>query len=322
VADHGWMLRNLRGTRATPPGLAASDRQRRAVYSAGLEQFEQLLEASKNTPPSARPLPLFYALSQAGRAIVAARGADPEIRGHGLSQDQRQPQPSELLHRRIKRTPLRNGKDAFGAVSRAINSPELHGSVEIGALWTALPGTHQVPEDAWQKSWRVALPILDETDHRAVKLGLTVVRAMSFSGNPHLTEIEALDARYPFLPETAKVQSLPGNSDMDPGNWGVTILWKTEQPLETVAPPDPSVPNESKSLLPTLPDQDAVLNPLMTWWILLFGLSVFARYEPELWIEALNVNQSPLAVPLESILQQALVAVPGLLHHELLVKAN
>jgi len=322
MADHDWMLRNLRGTRATPPGLAANDPQRRAIYSAGLEQFEQLLEASKNIPPSARPLPLFYALSQAGRAIVAARGNDPEIKGHGLSQDHRQPQPAELLHRRIKRVPKQSGKDAFGAVSRAIGSPDISGSVEIGAVWVALPGTHRVMEGAWRESWRTALPILDETDHRAVQLGLTVVRAMSFSGNPHVNEIEALAGRYPSIPENAHVRALPGNADMEPGNWGVTIIWKAEQPLETVAYPDPSVPNESKSLLPTLPDQDAVLDPLMTWWILLFGLSVFARYEPELWMEALNVNQSPLAVPLESILQQALQAVPGLLHEELLVKVT
>lgn len=298
------MLRNIRGTRADLPGLAAEDPEGRAIYSAGLEQFEQLLDASRSIPPTARPLPLFYALSQAGRAIVAAKGNSPRIDGHGLSQDRRHPQPAELLHRKIKRTPSRSGLDAFGAVSRAIESPDFHGPVEIGALWVALPGTHRVPETAWRESWRTALTVLDETDHKAIQMGIAVIRAMSFSGNPHLSEIDSLTNRYPSLPEDARMQPLPGNADMDPGNWGMNIVWKTKRPIETVVFADPSDVGESKSLLPTLPEQNAVLNPLMTWWILLFGLSLFARYEPELWMEVLNVDRSPLAVPLESVFKE------------------
>lgn len=321
MTDQDWMLRNIRGTRANPPGLAAKDEERKSIYSAGLEQFEQLLAASQSTPPSALPLPLFYALSQAGRAIVAARGDCPRVDGHGLSQDRQQPQPSDLLHRKIKRTPSRSGLDAFGAVSRAINSPDIHGSLEIGALWVALPGTHRIPENAWRQNWRTALSVLDETDYRAIQLGLTVIRAMSFSGNPYLGPMDSLVDRYPSIPQGARMRPLSGNENLDPGNWGMNIAWQAEGPLEAVALVDPSVPNESKSLLPTLPEQSAVLNPLMTWWILLFGLSVFARYEPELWMEVLEIDRSPLAVPLESVLQQALVAVPALVHKELLVKA-
>jgi hypothetical protein len=42
------------------------------------------------------------------------------------------------------------------------------------------------------------------------------------------------------------------------------------------------------------------LSPLMLWWVLLFGLSMLARYVPGAWSEALAVNESSLAVPLES----------------------
>jgi hypothetical protein len=316
------MLRNIRGTRADPPGLAAKDSERRAIYGAGLEQFEQLLEASQRIPPSARPLPLFYALSQAGRAIVAARGDCPRIESHGLSQDRQSPQRSKLLHRKIKRTASRSSTDAFGAVSRALDSPDIDDSVEIGALWVALPGTHRVPEDDWCESWRTALSVLDETNQQAIQLGMTVIRAMSFSGNPYLNALESLAGRYPSIPEDARMRPLAGNADVSPGNWGLAITWKATGPLDAVAYADPSEPNGSRNLLPTLPGQDSVLNPLMTWWILLFGLSIFARYEPELWMEALDVDHSSLAVPLESVLQRALVAVPALLHEELLVKGG
>lgn len=321
MADHDWMLRNIRGTRADPPGLAAKDPHRRAIYGAGLEQFEQLLEGSKTVGPSARPLPLFYALSQAGRAIVAARGDQPEIEGHGLSQDREQPQPPDLLHRRIKRAPFREGRDAFGAVSRAIGSPDLSGPVEIGALWVALPNTHRIPEEVWLPSWRPALTVMDYTDQRAVQLGLTVIHAISFSGNPHLSPSETLKGRFPSVPADTRYRLLPHSEELVPGNWEMSMTWKADRPLDALAPAESWDPDRSRSLLPTLPNHDEVVNPLMMWWVLLFGLSLFARYEPELWMEALDVDQSPLAVPLEAVLQQALVAVPALLHEELLVKA-
>ncbi len=73
----------LRLTRSTPPGAAKNDPLASATYRAALEQFEELIRAAAAVGYQSRPLPLFYALSQAGRAIVAARGgADHQT--HGL----------------------------------------------------------------------------------------------------------------------------------------------------------------------------------------------------------------------------------------------
>ncbi len=55
-----------------------------------------------------------------------------------------------------------------------------------------------------------------------------------------------------------------------------------------------------------------LLNPLMTWWALLYALSMIARYEPDAWVALLNVDESSLAVPLEGLLEDALVTVPHL----------
>jgi hypothetical protein len=52
----------------------------------------------------------------------------------------------------------------------------------------------------------------------------------------------------------------------------------------------------------------------MTWWSLLYGLSMLARYEPDTWTQALDIDQSPLAMPLEALLEVALTSVP---HHVL-----
>jgi hypothetical protein len=81
------VTRLLRGTRASPPGMAAGDVERRHVYGAALQQAEDLFEAAAAVGPLARPLPLFYAVSQAGRAITAAWLEDGwQTKGHGIGQ--------------------------------------------------------------------------------------------------------------------------------------------------------------------------------------------------------------------------------------------
>jgi YaaC-like Protein len=54
------------------------------------------------------------------------------------------------------------------------------------------------------------------------------------------------------------------------------------------------------------------LSSLLTWWALLFGLSMLARYEPAGWAKVLDVESSELAVPLGQLLETALERVPEL----------
>ena len=78
--------RGMRSLRADPPGLAVGDRK--ATFVMALEQAEQLFIAAENTGPAARPLPLFYGLSQAGRALLATKvPGDPwRPRSHGIGE--------------------------------------------------------------------------------------------------------------------------------------------------------------------------------------------------------------------------------------------
>lgn len=75
----------IRLLRARAPGRVSDERM--GVFASALEQSEQLMRAARDVGPAACPLPLFYALSQAGRAIAAAHLADNEWRlaGGGLS---------------------------------------------------------------------------------------------------------------------------------------------------------------------------------------------------------------------------------------------
>ena len=311
------MLRSIRASRATPPVLAGQDPTRGGLYAASLEQFEQLLNAARVTGPAARPLPLFYALSQAGRAIVAAHGQDLHVEGHGLTEDRVNPAPGDLLHRKVKRFPAKHGRDAFGAVSRAIASPDLVDQVELGAVWAALPNTYPIPGRSWRPDWRTPLDVLDDGALTS-QPGQARVQVASMAGNPHLDPAATLRERYPSLPEGTRIQVTTGSEALGAGNWVAVLTWSAGHDLDAIAPLEDRLARSSRHLLPTLPGQGGHLQPLMMWWLLLFGLSIFARYHPGLWASALDVDHSEHAVPLEAVLDRALEAVPLLVHQALL----
>jgi hypothetical protein len=55
------------------------------------------------------------------------------------------------------------------------------------------------------------------------------------------------------------------------------------------------------------------LSSLLTWWTLLFGLSMLARYEPAGWMRALDYGSSELAAPLAGLLDIGVTRVPELI---------
>jgi hypothetical protein len=50
-------MTRLRATRANPPGLAATDEERKETYGAAVQQFDELLLAASTVSPISRPLP-------------------------------------------------------------------------------------------------------------------------------------------------------------------------------------------------------------------------------------------------------------------------
>jgi hypothetical protein len=191
-------------------------------------------------------------------------------------------------------------------------------TVELGALWAAIPRTHRLPAGAWLPSWRPTIEIV--ADSTPSKDGGDIhVLLMSLSGNPHLTGDEVLaDAllRYPTLPPDTRAAIRQSEKPL-PGGWIADAVWHPGQAtLDTVAPIVEM--GDSRCLIPLLPNQTEQLSPLMLWWTMLFGLSVLARYEPGLWGEALDVSRDQHAVPLEALLEHALIVMPGLVYESLL----
>jgi hypothetical protein len=65
-------------------------------------------------------------------------------------------------------------------------------------------------------------------------------------------------------------------------------------------------------LLPAISAELDVLKPIQLWWCLLYALSHLARYRPAVWVEALDPDASPQAVPIEKALRLARDVVPRL----------
>ncbi|MFE5028246.1 YaaC family protein [Streptomyces sp. NPDC056656] len=77
----------LRASRSDPPARANTG-ARRKTYAAALEQAQQMFHAASVVGPATSPVQVFYGLSQAGRAIVAAawslKGEDWRLDSHGI----------------------------------------------------------------------------------------------------------------------------------------------------------------------------------------------------------------------------------------------
>jgi hypothetical protein len=316
-----WSL--LRELRARRPGKARESSERALVFGAALHQAEELMRAAASVDYGARPLPLFYAVSQAGRAIAAASSEDPwELSGHGLKHELRQP-----LFRSLVR-PSHGQRDSFSRVLEAVGGGQLSSPVELGSLWASLPELFPVdlPKELWRRPLRV-LP--DETPPALLVLNRNVVTG-TICGLPNrvLESLEGEDARNAVLNELAmypqsqgwQLPPEPSGARLvrnDEYGWDVEVRCPVETPGERALVIEQQAPqyrsHDDRWLRPTLNDEADWLSPLMAWWSLLYGLSMLARYHPAPWTTALDVDNSQLAVPLEYALDEALEAVPRLI---------
>lgn len=343
---------DIRLLRSRPPVLVTPERV--GVFVSALEQAEQLMRAAAGVGYAARPLPLFYSMSQAGRAITAARlpGEPWRLAGHGLSMSK--DAGPELL----KRVAVPNAEKAskplarrnsFAGVSDATGSEQLQSGVQLGAVWAAMPDlTHPTPQmPALDTSWRRPLrayPMLPQS--KAAKLVLLVD---GLRNELNAAEIEAELEHYsiPFpvgvlTPGTAgQMLNARNFSPVDPtivnpsGAFqrpenpdGPLYSFHADKKLPAIIVPsvtlmagqrDPRI-NQVAPRYAGRPDplicpriDGHTVTRLMLWWLLLFMLSNVARYDPEVWIDALAVNSSTQAVPIEAVLDIALEVLPELI---------
>jgi hypothetical protein len=322
----------FRATRATPPGLSATDEQRRALYSAALQQSEDLFTAARAVGPLARPIPLFYALSQAGRAVAASWLSDRwQVSGHGLTQDRGTNawRGGGVLKFRVK--PQENG-GVFGALAESLGTSRLTGGVELGALWAALPGQDPPVGD---QSWPLAMPVWPNVymqgQEALARLGAAHRGYVYLRDQVAPQDVQAINELLTMYPVAggARVEAPKGliQGALTPWGYSHSVRWPepTADPSRGVSPAVamashvrtrvPQYKYEREHwLLPTIGDRKDELQPIQLWWVLLFGLSLLARYEPVSWQAALDPDRSSLAFLLERLLDEALDVVPELLY--------
>ena len=309
----------IRRTRAHPPGRARHE-ERRATYGTALEQFEELIKAAGDASPGVRPLPLFYALSQAGRAIAAANLSQGwKLYGHGLSCPDLS--ADDVLELEIKPSKNRNPDqpDSFHGVAAATESGVPAEPIKLGALWLALPEVSKLLADAdaaaqWPEAL-MAVPAevttspLERFDRVKVALlgwkhpdGSSVAAELpnyANTGDASYEQHAGIGVRVTHLRE----------------GLGLTTFWPTEtadlagrqNTLDRVVP---SAPGGQRWLRPLV--AGAAMNDLMTWWALTFGLSMLARYEPAGWNTMLDLDHGPLSSHLVRLMDAAIDVVPEL----------
>jgi hypothetical protein len=337
----------IRLLRASPPGLATED-QRRLTFSAALDQAEELWRAAGLVAPTARPIVLFYALAQGALAISASRISGPEwegIPGHGL----RLPKPDAANNDspQLSAVFVRSQGNGFvQQIAGLLNSPVLEHMASMSELLSSLPEHRELllinsldPRP---------LHIADSTVHMRPD-GAPSGDVFAFvqplpealvqrrpKGEDHFemvpptpAQVDAWFNGYPTLvaagPPADILNVQPVDLDGSDPEYGIRVRWALDRQIKWGASGEwfSSMTDVVGSFTGRFPSSGLALpavggnsepqHPLITWWIVLYGLSMLARYHSRAWSAMLDVDKSACAVPLQRVLEVAHRRVPVLL---------
>jgi hypothetical protein len=316
TARSSW--RGVRTLRAAPYGESRHDDERRAVFLAALEQAEELAEAARAVAPPSKPLLLFYALSQAGRAIAADVLQAPgwRIMGHGAS-PKHSAGGKHAVDRVLDSTVGIDQKEsgAFRVVSATLGSQVPGGAMKIADLWSSLP---ELGGPAWlagleRRSLRLQSDSTGAGDAlERLRAGLTQAR-VDLDGDQDLAS--TLDT----YPSAAGYEIRTVAYRMGP-KVQVVVWPQQDAPLGFRRLDEVGVSLGERGtyyLRPPVSIDGTTPVPLMTWWAILLALSSLARYEPEVWVAALDVNTSRIATALEALMEVAEARIPKLVEEAL-----
>jgi hypothetical protein len=335
--------RALRGLRALRPGAAAADQGRSITFQSAIEQSQQFMEAAEGSGYATRPLQLFYALSQGGRAVTAASTLLPtttsvpdrdnpgqmkavnvswQLRGHGI-------EASGTRSSRIGNVSV-NGEwlGLMPGVALALGVEGLvpKERIKLRDLWALIPESIEAPLDP-----SPAFPVLSfqrGTRYRSgehyydnAHLGRIPSRVRDESENDPAT-LNAFLERYPSLrgwehpPAVRDRIWQPRSQDSFDS---LKLHWR----YDPDHPPDVLAVNTVRAtryrsngdwwVFPTVGSMTRPVHPLTVWWAILFTLSMMARYEPSSWASMIEIDSSQDANAIEHLLDEAMDVIPSLL---------
>jgi hypothetical protein len=351
IERHAWGV-DLRAIRADRPKLARTG-ARAQTFGAALEQAEQLWLASEAVGPIASPLLLFYGLAQAGRAICAAGIPGPSWRAaesHGLAfQFQRPSSGTDVDLTAIAVKP--HGDGLIQHVARVLKSPVLAGPATLSALIGSLdahllftdaqiPDPKPIQVHEWNRS-------LHQIRGQATKSLLLTPVPPRFTANtepvpgyptnldlkriipPTGEQVADWLMAYPTLSVLGAPTEVIGPEHLlNEEDWRIKLVWDEGAPMLAVEQSDWTIQHMDEPhvigwsftrgvALPAISGNTESHDLVIGWWLVLYSLSMLARYYPKEWTEILNVDASPLAVPLEHVLSVARAKVPAIVSFRL-----
>jgi hypothetical protein len=134
-------------------------------------------------------------------------------------------------------------------------------------------------------------------------------------------DVDRVLKRYPLARGRLGVQTVPGLPALprEATPVGTAPVFVAKGTLEDLDIPAPQYRVVGRRWLrPAIESDSPPPSPLMTWWAVLFTLSMLARYQPVAWVEALDVDASRVATTLERVLRKAMDAIPQLVFEALL----
>lgn len=329
TASESW--RAIRTIRAEPQGPLSStirrDRARHREFHMALEQAQQQFAAAALIGYESRPLNLFYGLSQAGRAISAGSdrlgagtGQQWQATGHGLKFDVSTPNG-------IFETPVRQdgiSRDLFSRVSVAIGSPLDFSAIAFGAAVNQLIDYTMTFQDLGS----FPRPITDTHvyNYRSATFPMDVeilIPGIVDRASATPAQVRAHFDPYPALEGLDVAVDEAGGVRWSHNDGRCFLVLPSAECLTargadgTAVIAGTSYYRRTAVLLPRAGSSTRSLSPLMSWWVVLYALSMLARYAPSNWTETLSLAESPIASRIEFLLDAALDAVPELLWGEL-----
>jgi hypothetical protein len=306
---------HLRSTRVAPPGKAGQSDGSSEMYNAALQQFEEYMTAAASVGPATRPVHLYYAIAQAGAAILTAHDTEAP-NAHGLTVGTLD--VGTPLHRLAIRP---KGRGMFQAVAAATHSPIITMPVELGAAWASLPElVDAIGDDVWPLALRIR-EIPESSD-------VIVLRRTSLETTVRFTRVpqsrEQLDetlGRYPTatgyiipqplgVPGVVTMRTVGSLFGEVPVSWAAATFGEQRDIFRRVAPSYRDY--DDRWLRPGLGTGLELPSELMTWWLVLYALSMISRYRPRDWAQSLEIGRSEIAADIEFCLNAALEAVPRL----------
>jgi hypothetical protein len=264
-----------------------------------------------------RPVTAFYGLSQFGRAISAAidHGAIDgssgwQLSGHGI----KVPSLSQIAARgSLADLTLRDqGKGSFTQLAAALQSSSLPNATPLPAIWNCIPEARENPLELGLRY--PALDLSEGHDETGEHVGdWGPPRVVRITGVPNeVRDIDEFLSHYPAIwPASKEVSKHPPSPRF--GRQGEIYL-NTFRGYKVggFSVIHGTAYRDRNMIFPLLPGNSELQHPLLSWWAVLYALSMLARYEPAGWAKIIDVDSSREAVPVECLLDAAIDAIPSL----------